>query len=252
MNFFKTIKLDFEAVKRNDPAVPNGVRGFFEVVLNSPGFLAIVCHRFLHFLHSKLHCPILPRFFALIVRIWTGIEIHPGAQIGYGFFIDHGTGVVIGETTEIGNNVTMFQGVTLGGRGNEKGRKRHPTICDTVFIGSGAKILGPVIIGANAKIGANSVVLKDVPEGATITGMRARIIKINGRPVPASSHEISAEALAFRIIKLENELDELRQKFALAQKAEGVSESLAGKDIKDREDENSFEIEKSHIAKITF
>ncbi|MDO4219264.1 MAG: serine O-acetyltransferase EpsC [Synergistaceae bacterium] len=246
MGFLKTLKLDFEAVKRNDPAVPNGIRGFFEVVLNSPGFLAIVCHRFLHFLHSKLHCPILPRFLALIVRIWTGIEIHPGAKIGYGFFIDHGTGVVIGETTEIGNNVTMFQGVTLGGRGNEKGQKRHPTIGDNVFIGSGAKILGPVVVGSNSKIGANSVVLKDVPDGATITGMRARIIKINGRPVPASSHEISTEALAFRIIKLENELEELKHRLLLKQNVEEIS-------VMPNENENGqFEVEKSHIAKINF
>ena len=242
MNFFRVLKLDYEAVKRNDPAVPTGIRGFFEVVLNSPGFFAIVCHRFLHFLHCRLHCPILPRFLALIVRIWTGIEIHPAARIGHGFFIDHGTGVVIGETTEIGNNVTMFQGVTLGGRGNEKGRKRHPTIGDNVFIGSGAKILGPVVVGANAKIGANSVVLKDVPEGATITGMRARIIKINGRPVPASSHEMSAEALAFRVIKLENELEELKQKLQAGQA--NVDNLVA------EARQVPFEVEKTHISKI--
>ena len=246
MNFFKILRLDYDAVKRNDPAVPNGIRGFFEVVLNSPGFLAIVCHRFLHFLHSKLHCPILPRFLALVVRIWTGIEIHPGAQIGYGFFIDHGTGVVIGETTEIGNNVTMFQGVTLGGRGNEKGSKRHPTIGDNVFIGSGAKILGPVVVGANAKIGANSVVLKDVPEGATITGMRARIIKINGRPVPASAHEISTEALAFRIIKLENELEELKYRLSSSQNVEEISVLPS----ENEEATEQFEVEKTHISKI--
>ncbi|MDO4987727.1 MAG: serine O-acetyltransferase EpsC [Synergistes sp.] len=210
MGVWKYIKSDYDAAKRNDPAIPDGIRGFFEVLFCTPGFLAITAHRGIHFLHSTLHIPLLPRFISLFVRWWTGIEIHPAAQIGYGFFIDHGAGVVIGETTIVGNNVTMYQGVTLGGTGNEKCHKRHPTIGDNVFIGSGAKLLGPITVGANARIGANSAVLKDVPEYATVTGMRARIIKVDGQPVSSGESEYSPEELFKRIIRLEEEVYYLR------------------------------------------
>ena len=137
MGIWKNISSDYMAAKRNDPAIPDGLRGFLEIVFCTPGFLAITAHRGIHCLHTRWHIPVLPRFISLIVRWWTGIEIHPAAQIGEGFFIDHGAGVVIGETAVVGKNVTLYQGVTLGGTGNEKSHKRHPTLGDNVFVGSG-------------------------------------------------------------------------------------------------------------------
>ena len=172
MNAWRTIRSDYLAAKRNDPSIPDGARGFFEILLCTPGVFAITAHRGIHFLHSTLHIPVLPRLLSLFVRWWTGIEIHPAAKIGAGFFVDHGAGVVIGETAEVGENVTLFHGVTLGATGNEKSHKRHPTLGDNIFVGSGAKLLGPITVGSNSKIGANSVVLRDVPEGATVTGVR--------------------------------------------------------------------------------
>ena len=203
---FDYIKSDFNAAMKNDPAIPTGPRGFLEIVFCTPGFLAITCHRAIHFLHSTMHMPVLPRFLSLFVRWWTGIEIHPGATIGRGFFIDHGAGVVIGETTVIGDNVTLYQGVTLGGPGNEKGRKRHPTLESNVFVGSGAKILGPITIGENSRIGANSAVLKNVPKNSTVTGMRARIIKVDGKKVGACGSCMNPEEMWIKILRLEEEL----------------------------------------------
>lgn len=211
MSAWEYVKNDFNAAMRNDPAIPGGLRGILEVVLCTPGFLAITFHRGLHFMHSTMHIPVLPRFLSLIVRWWTGIEIHPGAKIGKGFFIDHGAGVVIGETAEVGDNVILYQGVTLGGTGNEKGSKRHPTLESNVFIGSGAKILGPIKIGANSRIGANSVVLKDVPENATVTGTRARTIKVNGKRVSETSPSMNPEELWSRFLKMEEELVMVRK-----------------------------------------
>lgn len=210
MNAWKTIKSDYLAARRNDPSISDGICGFFEVVLCTPGFAAITAHRALHFLHSTLRLPVLPRFLSLFVRWWTGIEIHPAARIGAGFFIDHGAGVVIGETAEIGENVTLYHGVTLGATGNEKSAKRHPTLGDNIVIGTGAKILGPIKIGSGSKIGANSVVLRDVPEGATVTGTRARVVKINGVPIGEGVCEARAAELETRIARIEEELLRLR------------------------------------------
>lgn len=206
MTAWDYIKSDFEAAMSNDPAIPRGLRGILEVVFCTPGFLAITCHRGFHVLHTRLRLPVIPRFLSLIVRWWTGIEIHPGAQIGKGFFIDHGAGVVIGETAIVGDNVTLYQGVTLGGTGNEKGAKRHPTLESNVFVGSGAKILGPITIGANSRIGANSAVLKDVPRNATVTGMRARIIKIDGKRVDECSSCFTPDEFRAKMLRLEEEL----------------------------------------------
>lgn len=211
MKALEYIKSDFKAAMRNDPAIPKGLVGVLEVVLCTPGFLAITFHRAFHFLHSTLHIPVLPRFLSLVVRWWTGIEIHPGAKIGKGFFVDHGAGVVIGETAEVGENVTLYQGVTLGGTGNEKGVKRHPTLGSNVFVGSGAKILGPIKIGANSRIGANSAVLKDVPENATVTGMRARIIKIDGKRVSECPACQNPDELLAKLIRTEEEIALLRK-----------------------------------------
>jgi len=171
VGFWDYIKRDFNAVFRMDPAAKNPL----EVILAYPGFHAIVMHRINHILWN-LHIPVIPRLFSHVVRFLTGIEIHPAAKIGAGFFIDHGSGVVIGETAEIGDDVTLYQGVTLGGTGKKKG-KRHPTLGNNVIVGAGSKILGPITIGSNVKIGANSVVLHHVPDNAIVVGVPGRVIK---------------------------------------------------------------------------
>lgn len=211
MTAWENIKSDYKAAAKNDPAIPRGICGVLEVIFCTPGFLAITCHRWLHFMHARMVIPVLPRFFSLVVRWWTGIEIHPGARIGKGFFIDHGAGVVIGETTIIGNDVTLYQGVTLGGTGNEKSRKRHPTLGNNVFVGSGAKILGPITVGDGARIGANSVVLQDVPPNSTVTGMRARIVKISGKKICDNCGCLMRDEFFPTISRLEEQLDELKK-----------------------------------------
>jgi cysteinyl-tRNA synthetase len=171
MGFWSTIQRDYRAVFRNDPAA----RSLVEVILAYPGFHAIFFHRINHSLWN-LGIPVLPRFFSHIARFITGIEIHPAAEIGAGFFIDHGMGVVIGETTEIGEDCLLYQGVTLGGTGKEKG-KRHPTLGNNVVVGTGAKILGAITIGNYAKIGANAVVLDSVPDYSIVVGVPGKVIK---------------------------------------------------------------------------
>ncbi|MGB2804371.1 MAG: serine O-acetyltransferase EpsC [Candidatus Zixiibacteriota bacterium] len=167
---------DIKAIYRNDPAVRN-----LEFLLYS-GFHAIFIHRFTHLLW-KLRMPFLPRLFSQIARFLTGVEIHPGAKIGRGFFIDHGMGVVIGETTRIGENCVLFHNVTLGGTGKHKG-KRHPTIGDNVMIGTGATLLGPIKVGNNVRIGANTFILmRDIPGNTTVAGTPGRIVKMNGQEV---------------------------------------------------------------------
>lgn len=177
----ETLKADIQAVFDRDPAA----RNIWEV-LTYPGLWAIIFHRISHLLwEANL------RFFARLIsqfsRFLTGIEIHPGAKIGKGFFIDHGMGVVIGETAIIGNNVTLYQGVTLGGTGKEKG-KRHPTVDDDVVIGAEAVLLGPIYVGKEARIGAGSVVLKSVPPRCTVVGVPARIVRREGKRIPPLEH----------------------------------------------------------------
>ncbi|MBM4128797.1 MAG: cysteine--tRNA ligase [Nitrospira sp.] len=171
MGFRSDIKRDYQAVFKKDPAARNSI----EVILAYPGFHAIFFHRINHFLWKK-RIPVLPRLISHIVRFLTGIEIHPAAEIGPGFFIDHGMGVVIGETTEIGQDCLLYQGVTLGGTGKEKG-KRHPTLGNNVSVGAGAKILGPIRIGNNVIIGSNSVVLRSIPDNAVCVGVPGRVTK---------------------------------------------------------------------------
>lgn len=171
MGFWSTIRRDYEAVFKNDPAARNGI----EVILAYPGFHAIFLHRVNHILWSS-EIPVIPRLLSHVARFLTGIEIHPAAKIGPGFFIDHGMGVVIGETSEIGEDCLLYQGVTLGGTGKEKG-KRHPTLGNNVVVGTGAKILGAITIGDNAKIGANAVVLDSVPEYSIVVGVPGKVIK---------------------------------------------------------------------------
>jgi len=171
VGFIKTIKRDFQAIFEKDPAA----RGKLEALLTYPGFHAILCHRISHALWKR-KVPLIPRLLSHLVRLCTGIEIHPAAKIGPGLFIDHGSGVVIGETAEIGENCLLYQGVTLGGTGKEKG-KRHPTLGNNVVVGAGAKVLGNIVIGNNVKIGANAVVLRSVPDHAIVVGVPGRVIK---------------------------------------------------------------------------
>ena len=175
---------DAKQIARRDPAA----RGVLSVILLYPGFHALVYHRVSHFLyHCRLYS--LARWNSQCGRFWTGIEIHPGAKIGSGLFIDHGMGIVVGETAVIGNNCTIYHGVTLGGTGHGKG-KRHPTIGDNVLIGAGAKLLGPFYVGNNVMIGANAVVLSEVPDSATVVGVPGKIVRVEGKPV---SHAVDLD-----------------------------------------------------------
>lgn len=167
----KTIREQLDTIFREDPAA----KSVLEIFLCYPGFHAILIHRVAHQLYNA-GIPILPRFISQIARFLTGIEIHPGATIGRRFFIDHGMGVVIGETTEIGDDVLIYQNVTLGGTGNERG-KRHPTLGNNVVVGTGAKVLGGIHIGNNVKIGAGSVVVHPVPDHSTVVGIPGRVVR---------------------------------------------------------------------------
>ncbi|MCH3965222.1 MAG: serine O-acetyltransferase [Clostridium sp.] len=170
MNFFKILKYDIKNAMKNDPAARNSL----EVFLLYPCIHALIHYRIAHFFYNKKMF-FIARAISQLSRFFTGIEIHPGAKIGKGLFIDHGMGVVIGETAEVGDNVTLYHGVTLGGTGKETG-KRHPTVGNNVFIGSGAKLLGPIVVGDRVKIGANAVVLEDIPSDCTAVGVPVRII----------------------------------------------------------------------------
>jgi serine O-acetyltransferase len=173
----KELRCDVKAARERDPAA-RGV-GPAEILVTWPGIHALLSHRVAHAMHEA-GVPLLPRTLSMLTRALTGIEIHPAARIGRGLFIDHGAGVVIGETASIGNDVTMYQGVTLGGTGFATG-KRHPTVQDNVTIGSGAKLLGPIEIGHGAKIGANSVVVTDVPPNSTVVGNPGHPVRVDGR-----------------------------------------------------------------------
>lgn len=202
---FDNIKKDFYAVFERDPAAANTL----EVLFAYPGFHAIIFHRLAHWLW-KNRIPFIPRLISHFSRWLTGIEIHPGARIGSGFFIDHGMGVVIGETTVIGNNVTLYQGVTLGGTGKEKG-KRHPTLGNNIVVGVGAKILGNIVIGDNVKVGANSVVLESVPPDSTVVGVPGRVVKQGGRRLTEMmlDHIHLPDPVAERLDRLEKEIRKL-------------------------------------------
>jgi serine O-acetyltransferase len=171
------IRRDVAAAHERDPAA-RGVSAL-EILASWPGVHALLAHRVSHALHDA-GVPLLPRLLATATRATTNIEIHPAAKIGDALFIDHGTGVVVGETAEIGDNVTLYQGVTLGGTGFATG-KRHPTVEDNVTIGSGAKLLGPITVGHGAKIGANSVVITDVPPNSTVVGNPGHVVRVDGR-----------------------------------------------------------------------
>ncbi len=178
-NPFETFLADLRAPVERDPAA----RGYLDVLLSYPGIRAIVAHRLIHALY-KAKVPLLPRYLGSLSRFFTGIEIDPGATIGKGVFIDHGMGVVIGETAEVGDGCTIYQGVTLGGTSLQR-TKRHPTLGRNVTVGSGAAVIGAIHIGDGAKIGANSVVVKDIPANATVVGIPGRVVLVDGKPVNA-------------------------------------------------------------------
>jgi serine O-acetyltransferase len=203
---FKQLKQDIEAVFERDPAA----RSTLEVILTYSGLHAIWFHRLAHTFYKR-RLFFLARFISQISRFITGVEIHPGAKIGNKFFIDHGVGVVIGETCEIGCNVTVFQGVTLGGTGKERG-KRHPTIEDNVLISAGAKVLGSFTIGKNSKIGAGSVVLDEVPPNATVVGIPGRIVVRDGQRVNQDfDHADLPDPIADLLRKMQEEINQLRE-----------------------------------------
>ncbi len=204
----KTVREDVRAALERDPAA----RSALEVLLCYPGLHALWMHRLLHWLW--LHQLRLPaRWLSQVARWLTGIEIHPGAVIGRRLFIDHGMGVVIGETTIIGDDVTLYQGVTLGGTGKTKG-KRHPTLGNNVIVGAGAKILGDVMIGENCRVGAGSVVLKDIPDNSTIVGVPGHIIIRDGKRVVITDPKDISDPLSDAVAALAGEVQKLRAELA--------------------------------------
>jgi len=208
-----TFLQDLRTPLERDPAV----RGWLDVLLSYPGFHAITAHRLIHPLY-RAGIPILPRWLSHVARFLTGIEIHPGATIGQGVFIDHGMGVVIGETAEVGDGCTIYQGVTLGGT-SLRHEKRHPTLGKNVTVGVNAAVLGAIVIGDGARVGGGSVVVKDVPANATVVGVPARIVALDGKPVRAVPDRPQVEmpdpnadaiaALQRRVAAMEGRLSEL-------------------------------------------
>ncbi len=199
----KAIKSDIAIIRERDPAA----RGLVEIILCYPGFQALVIHRISHRLWN-LGLPLFPRVLSQMTRSLTGIEIHPGAKIGKGVFIDHGMGVVIGETTEIGNRCLLYQGVTLGGTGKDHG-KRHPTLSENVVVGAGAKVLGSITVGTNTRIGAGSVVVRDVEANSTVVGIPGRIVHQSGVRINPLAHSALPDTEANVIRNLMERIDEL-------------------------------------------
>ena len=191
-------------------------------MLTYSGFHALVMYRFAHFMHVHGY-RLIARIVAQTAKFFTGIEIHPGAKIGSGVFIDHGEGVVFGETAVVGNNVVIYQGVTLGGTGKDKG-KRHPTIEDNVMISAGAKILGPFTVGKNAKIGAGSIVLKEVPANATVVGVPGRVVKLYGIRVDDLDQTLP-DPVADELNKLNARIDELYRLTGVKKETDGAAET---------------------------
>ncbi|MDD3268073.1 MAG: serine O-acetyltransferase [Syntrophomonadaceae bacterium] len=223
---FATIRREIEVIFERDPAA----RSLLEVIICYPGLHAIINHRIAHFLYQR-ELFFLARLVSHISRFLTGIEIHPGASIGKGFFIDHGSGIVIGETTEIGDNVTLYQGVTLGGTGKVKG-KRHPTIGHNVTVSVGAKVLGAITIGDNVKIGGGAVVLKSVPASCTVVGNPGRIVVRDGARVVDGKMEVDLEhhllpdPIADTLAAMQEKIDELERKLEIITREEARNASL--------------------------
>lgn len=213
---FNNLKEDIKVIFEQDPAA----RSYLEVILTYSGLHAIWSHRIAHAFHKRKFY-FLARVISQISRFFTGIEIHPGAKIGSRLFIDHGMGVVIGETCEIGNNVTIYQGVTLGGTGKEKG-KRHPTLKDNVLIASGAKVLGSITIGENAKIGAGSVVLQEVPANSTVVGIPGRIVVQDGIRVKKDlNHRNLPDPISDRLKEMQEEIIKMKEEIERLKRERG-------------------------------
>jgi len=215
MSLFARIREDVDSVLERDPAA----RSWLEVLLCYPGLWAVWIHRISHALwRAKLLLP--ARMLSQVARFYTGVDIHPGALLGRRLFIDHAAGVVIGETSIVGSDVTMYQGVTLGGTGKGHG-KRHPTVCDGVFIGNNANVLGNVTIGENSRVGAGSVVLSDVPPNSTVVGVPAHIVYRNGQRVLITDPHDIKDPLSDALIALSGRVDELEKQLGgIAQQAE--------------------------------
>ena len=199
----RSIRSDFAIIKERDPAA----RGFWEIIFCYPGFQALVVHRISHKLW-KYNLPLVPRLMSHGTRFLTGVEIHPGAKIGKGVFIDHGMGVVIGETSEVGDRCLLYQGVTLGGTGKESG-KRHPTLESNVVVGAGAKVLGGICVGTNTRIGAGSVVVKNVEANSTVVGIPGRIVHQSGVKINPLAHSALPDTEANVLRNLMERIDQL-------------------------------------------
>ncbi|RSD21558.1 serine O-acetyltransferase [Mesobacillus subterraneus] len=225
---FKMLKEDIDVVFDQDPSA----RSALEVVLTYAGLHAIWAHRLAHALYKRKFF-FIARAISQISRFFTGVEIHPGAKIGRRFFIDHGMGVVIGETCEIGDNVTVFQGVTLGGTGKEKG-KRHPTVKDNALIATGAKVLGSITIGENSKVGAGSVVLKDVPPNSTVVGIPGKIVIQDGVRIKKDlNHRDLPDPVADRCKDIEMELDRLNKELEAVRLQKELVDAKQGRGMED-------------------
>lgn len=216
-----SVLADLRAPLDRDPAA----RGWLDVVLSYPGFHALVAHRLIHPL-QRAGIPILPRWFANIARFFTQIEIHPAARVGKGIFIDHGSGVVIGETAEIGDGCTIYQGVTLGGTSLSHG-KRHPTLGRNVTVGVNSSVLGAIVLGDNAKVGGGSVVVKDVPANATVVGVPARVVARDGKPIRVVSERPQVDMpdpTTDAIVRLGRKIAELEKRLAELERGEASEE----------------------------
>lgn len=222
---FKTIRQDIESVLQRDPAA----RNWIEIMLLYPGLHAVWGHRVSHWLWNH-KAKLLGRWLSQLVRGLTGIEIHPGATIGHGFFIDHGMGVVIGETTEIGIDVTLYHGVTLGGTSLQKG-KRHPTIGDHVVVGAGAKVLGAIMVGENSRIGANAVVVRAVPPNSVVVGVPGQVVQ-RSRPrspeTPDLNHTLLPDMIGQSVISLMARVDALEKRLEGKERPQPVHQPEGG------------------------
>lgn len=219
---FQKLREDIEVIFEQDPAA----RSYLEVICTYAGLHAIWAHRIAHVLYKK-RLFFMARVISQVSRFFTGIEIHPGATIGRRLFIDHGMGVVIGETCEIGDNVTLYQGVTLGGTGKEKG-KRHPTIEDNVLIATGAKVLGSITVGKNSKVGAGSVVLKEVPPNSTVVGIPGRVVIRDGVKVNRDlNHCDLPDPVADRLKVMEEEIQQLKEQLTLSKEGKNSNDYLS-------------------------
>jgi len=227
---FKNIQADIRAALEKDPAA----RSKFEVFFTYSGIKALWRYRMAHWFYNK-KCFFIARVISQRARRITGIEIHPGAKLGKGIFIDHGSGVVIGETAEVGDNVTLYQGVTLGGTGKDTG-KRHPTIENDVMVSAGAKILGPVRIGQGSKIGAGSVVLKDVPPHCTVVGVPGRVVRMHGQKYNDLDQKLPDPILE-EFARLNKRISQLEDKLGIVACRYSISNSIDEKQVKEEEKE---------------